>query len=78
MLALAQIRAESCDGCGGDLRETTAQDEWGRPVHQYEAEAPHRCYSCDVLQARQAALPETTPNPRALRWPRPRKKKPTT
>ncbi len=71
MLALAQLeseeKADNCQGCGGRLSETTAVDEWGRPVHRYEAPPPHRCWRCNEVLKRQEQYKDT-PRPQALQF----------
>lgn len=45
MLALAQLRRDECEGCGGYLPETTDRANEGR----YDALGPFLCYSCEAL-----------------------------
>lgn len=54
MLALAQIRDETCDGCGGHLPETTVKAN--EPL--YEALGPFLCYSCEALGRARAGFAE--------------------
>ncbi len=53
MLALAVVEADIHSACGGFLSETTAVDEWGRPLHRYETPPPARCWRCSALTAEQ-------------------------
>lgn len=48
MLALAQVKADACPGCGGHLPETTAlANDDG-----YVAGEPLRCHRCTALEIR--------------------------
>ena len=53
-LALAQFHAESCNGCGGWLHETAADDAEGK----YVAEPPVRCWRCKAINAERAGYYE--------------------
>jgi hypothetical protein len=59
MLALAAYRLSRCDGCGGDLAETTAHEDW-------VALPPLRCHKCTAIGAAQDA--HDHPHMTALRW----------
>ena len=60
ILALAQHRDETCDGCGGHLPETTAAANEGR----YDATGPFLCHSCEALgSARNAFAKAREQNP---------------
>lgn len=63
-LALEQVEAGTCDGCGHPLAETTNPLNEGR----YKADLPVRCHACTELAA--AAEPyRQNPHPQALRFP---------
>ena len=62
MLALAEIRDDTCRGCGGALTETTERTA----ENQYQVHAPTRCHRCTALAQAQVGL-ETT-HPQALHW----------
>ena len=47
MLALQVYEDSRCEGCGGNLTETTAPEREGR----YRVTAKVRCHACDVLGA---------------------------
>ena len=46
MLSLAEYRASRCDGCGGDLAETTTHEVWD-PL------PPLRCHKCTAISVAQ-------------------------
>jgi len=62
MLALAEIRDDTCRGCGGALSETTLKEN----EHQYQVGLPHRCHRCTALA--QAQDKHDGPHPQALHW----------
>lgn len=65
MLALAELEAQSCDGCGGWLAVTTDV----KMSDGYVAEHPLRCHRCEALAVRRKAVREK-PNPEAFTvWP---------
>ena len=66
MLALAEIRADTCGGCGGALSETTAPEA----ENQYVVLPPHRCHRCTALHQVQqdSSSPDKTKYPQALMW----------
>lgn len=50
MIALAAWRDLRCSGCGGDLTETTSEENDGTAGHgAYIAELPIRCHRCTAL-----------------------------
>lgn len=59
MLALAEVRAMTCSGCGGDLGETTTHEDWV-PL------APLRCHRCTAIAIAQDG--HDAKHPQALRW----------
>lgn len=60
-LALLELEADTCGGCGGPLTETTDADaEFG-----YEVPAPHRCHRCTALAVKRAEYREAN-HPEAL------------
>lgn len=52
LLALSAYEADTCQGCRGQLSETTGQDDEGRPV-RYQVDDPHRCRQCTALAVAQ-------------------------
>ena len=74
LVALADLEASSCDGCGHPLEESMSPDgDRGNRAgtHYYEADpAPHRCHAC---AARERAVDAYAKQPGAhvtqsLRW----------
>jgi len=64
MLALAEIEASTCGGCGGDLHETlsTEAEEW-------IVDPPIRCAKCTIIAIRQDEYgKDKTKHMQALRW----------
>lgn len=59
MLALAVYRASRCEGCGGDLAETTSHEQWNVPP-------PMRCHRCTAIAIAQDAHDHK--HLHALRW----------
>lgn len=59
MLALAEYRAGRCDGCGGQLEETTTHETW-------DALPPLRCHKCTVIAIAQEGHDHK--HVTALRW----------
>ncbi len=47
VLAMLQVQAETCHGCGGWLPETTADEAEGK----YVADPPIRCHRCKAVNA---------------------------
>jgi hypothetical protein len=72
MLALAEIRADTCDGCGGYLPETTSKEYDGEVF----AERYATCHVCLALSVRRAAESEEK-HPRAVRYAVKRRASPT-
>lgn len=69
MLALAAWRDTRCGQCGGDLVETTADENDGSPGHgAYIPLHPVRCYRCTALAESEDGYkdPEKTRHPHAL------------
>lgn len=66
MLALAAWDADTCHGCGGQLSETAAMDEWGESARIYEIQPPHRCYRCTEVARGRERVPEHVEHPQAL------------
>lgn len=66
MLALHELQADHCPGCGGVLSETTAAENEGA----YQVDPPHRCHRCTALaDAREPYQdPKRTAHPQALLW----------
>lgn len=66
MLALAHWRDQHCHRCGGDLEETTSEDNDGTPGRAgYRGLPPVRCHRCTALAASEAAYKDS-PHPHAL------------
>jgi len=65
MLALAEIEADACPGCGGSISEH-GEDEWGRAQHLYDVTA-NQCFRCTAIQDKQANVKDH-PAPSALLW----------
>jgi hypothetical protein len=59
MLALAEYRAGTCPGCGGQLAETMTHETW-------DALPPLRCHRCTVIAIAQDH--HDGKQPTALRW----------
>lgn len=59
MLALAEVDLTTCAGCGGDLNETLAHEDW-------QALPPVRCHKCTAIHAAQDRF--VGQHPHALRW----------
>lgn len=77
MLALADLEAAECPGCGGDLEETAAPEnnrDNPQRTGEYEVGAPHRCHRCTELARAQDAASNPPqgraphPFPSALLW----------
>jgi hypothetical protein len=68
MLALAAWRDSRCSGCGGDLVETTAEENDGTPGNgAYLPLLPIRCHRCTALaQSEETYRKADTPHPHAL------------
>jgi hypothetical protein len=69
MVALAIWRDNQCSGCGGDLTETTAEENDGSPGHSaYVPLYPIRCHRCTALAAseKQYSSNPDVPHPHAL------------
>lgn len=69
MLALNLWRESRCTGCGGDLAETTADENDGSPGNgAYLPLHPIRCHRCTALSAVEKAYSQNplTPHPHAL------------
>jgi hypothetical protein len=45
MLALGEVEAATCEGCGGDMNETFATDA----QDSYDVEPPYRCHRCTAI-----------------------------
>lgn len=56
-LALAEVEADSCHGCGQPLSQTTDPDAEGA----YEVPAPTRCHACTTLHIHQDKYAEAKP-----------------
>jgi hypothetical protein len=67
MLALADLEAGECHGCGGDLEETTDPENDGR----YAVGTPIRCHKCTALAIAKEnhAKQGEVRHPEALMWP---------
>jgi hypothetical protein len=64
-LALAELEAQSCSGCGGWLPETTSIEK----SDGYVAEHPWRCHRCEALEIRRQQVRDK-PNPGSFTvWP---------
>jgi hypothetical protein len=61
MLALAEVRAMSCPGCGGDLAETTSHETWD-PL------PPLQCFRCDAIAAQQDRYAQDYKHMHVFRW----------
>lgn len=59
MLALAELRAVTCGGCGGNLEETMTHETW-------DALPPARCHKCTAIHIAQEH--HDGKQPLALRW----------
>lgn len=77
MLALADVEAAACGGCGGDVEETTSPEhDRNNPqrVAHYEVPPPVRCHRCTELARAQDAASNPPqgraphPFPSALLW----------
>lgn len=66
ILALLLVRGMTCDGCGGHLPDTTAEDA------DYVADLPYRCHKCTAI-AQKADEYREAPHAQALRYPTRRK-----
>lgn len=65
-IALLELDADTCPGCGGMLTDTTAPDAEGK----YVASAPTRCHKCTAISVAQSSYHDN-PNVRhtsALLW----------
>ncbi|MFL6138798.1 MAG: hypothetical protein ACJ74O_13495 [Frankiaceae bacterium] len=62
-LALAEVEADECPGCGEPLSESMAADSDGR----YDAESAGRCHACDAI-AIAAEAHTNAPRPWLRRW----------
>lgn len=62
-LALAEVEADECPGCGHPLSESMAVDADGR----YVAEAAGRCHACDAVAIAAESATEA-PRPHLRRW----------
>lgn len=56
-IALGELHADTCQGCGQPLSESTSPDAEGG----YDVPAPTRCHSCTVLHKHQDKYAEATP-----------------
>lgn len=66
MLALAKWRDQRCNRCGGDLEETTDEENDGTPGHSdYRPLPPLRCHRCTALSVSEDKYRATT-HPHAL------------
>lgn len=67
MLALDLWRQRRCRHCGGDLEETTAEENDGTPGRSgYRPLLPVRCHRCTALAASEEQYNKNSPHPRAL------------
>ncbi|MFC5744833.1 hypothetical protein [Actinomadura rugatobispora] len=62
-IALLDVEADTCTGCGQPLSETTHPDAFGG----YKTEPPVRCNGCDALRLGQKDYAEV-PHFHTLRW----------
>lgn len=61
MLALSLWRSQHCQGCGGDLEETTIHETWDVPP-------PLRCHRCTAIAVHQEQHAKDHKHTHALRW----------
>jgi hypothetical protein len=61
MLALGLFDDLRCAGCGGDLRETTAHEDW-------VVSPPMQCHRCEAIAVKQDAYAADYPHPHTFLW----------
>lgn len=59
--ALAEVHADVCRGCGGQLSETTSEKMRDR----YDVPPPHRCHRCTAIAMKSEDYKDS-PHPTAL------------
>lgn len=65
VLALLELEAQRCPGCGGHLPDTTSADHEGR----YAAGPPLRCHRCSALHQRQDDYRDDPNRAAQVVWP---------
>jgi hypothetical protein len=71
MLALAEYRSMSCEGCGGWLPDTTAD---GVDATDFEVPGPMKCHQCVAISIHAEAFAKNGKQPHLARWRAKRKK----